>query len=30
MGGGLAGLTCALDLAEGGLPASLVERRRFV
>ena len=30
VGGGLAGLTCALDLAEAGLPTTLVERRPFV
>ena len=30
VGGGLAGLTCALDLAEIGLPTTLVEQRPFV
>ena len=30
VGGGLAGLTCALDLAEAGLATTLIERRPFV
>jgi squalene-associated FAD-dependent desaturase len=30
VGGGLAGLTCALDLAEAGVPTTLIEKRPFV
>ena len=30
VGGGLAGLSAALDLAEAGVPTTLVERRPFV
>lgn len=30
VGGGLAGLTCALDLADAGVPTTLVEKRPFV